>query len=144
VARNIDLVRNGLDNARRTIARLHERGVPIVAGTDSPIFPYGLALIVELANYQAAGLSPADTLRTATVNAAASLGAADAIGRLQAGWLADLVVVDGDPLSDVADLARVRGVMKNGHYYPIDGLLTPADSPAAPRRAQPPPGPVLD
>lgn len=123
VGRNIGLVRHSLDNARASIKRLHDAGVQIVAGTDSPIFPYGLALIVELANYVEAGLTPADALRTATVNAAAAMGAADQIGTIRPGTLADLVITNGDPLTDVTALMNLTGVMKNGRYYPLDELL---------------------
>ena len=125
VGKNIDLVRTGLGNAQATVRRLHERGVPIVAGTDSPIFPYGLTLVLELANYVDAGLTPAAALKTATSNAATALGAEKSIGRIQPGMLADLVIVDGDPLSDVMDLLNVSGVMTNGRYFTIMELLAP-------------------
>jgi Tol biopolymer transport system component len=125
VGKNLDLVQSSLGNARATLKRLHDQGVPIVAGTDSPIFPYGLALTIELANYVAAGLTPAEAMRTATVNAAAALGAAADVGQIKAGLLADLVIIDGDPLKDVTDLMQVSGVMKNGVYWPVDELLDP-------------------
>jgi Tol biopolymer transport system component len=64
-SRNIDLIRAGLANAGASLDRLDAAGVQIVAGTDSPIFPYGLALIIELQNYVDAGLRPAAALRTA-------------------------------------------------------------------------------
>ena len=76
----------------------------IVAGTDSPIFPYGLALIIELNNYAAAGLRPHEALQTATSVAAEVMGAANEIGSIRAGMLADLIIVDGDPLADLTDL----------------------------------------
>ena len=51
VGKNIDFIRDGLGNAQATLAQFHASGVRIVAGTDSPIFPYGLALIIELESY---------------------------------------------------------------------------------------------
>ena len=123
--RRMPLIRSGLDNARASIRNFHDNGALIVAGTDSPIFPYGLALVVELANYVDAGLTPADALRTATVNAAAALGAGKEIGRIAPGYLADLVIIDGDPLANVQDLLSVRGVMKNGNYRSLAELTGP-------------------
>jgi len=123
VGKNIELIREGLGNAGATLKALDERGATIVAGTDSPIFPYGLALVIELQGYVDAGLSPAAALRTATVNAARVMGAADQVGRLEAGFLADLVIVDGDPLARMTDLMNVEGVMVNGRYREIERLL---------------------
>lgn len=125
VGKNRELIGMGLANAKKTVALLHERGVPIVAGTDSPIFPYGLTLVIELANYVDAGLTPAEALKTATASAAAALGAEQDVGRIKSGRLADLVIIDGDPLNDVTDLLNVSGVMKNGRYFMISDLLMP-------------------
>lgn len=125
VARRRALVASGVRHAQDSISRLAAADVRIVAGTDSPIFPYGLALVVELANYAEAGLSNADTLRTATVNAAAELGAADSLGQIAPGFLADLVIVDGDPLRSLTELTNVTGVMVNGHFRNINELLWP-------------------
>jgi len=123
VGRNIELIRAGLGNAGATIKALDQRGVNIVAGTDSPIFPYGLALVIELQGYVDAGLTPAAALRTATSNAAKAMGAAAEIGRVDAGLLADLIIVDGDPLKRMTDLMNVTGVMVNGRYRGIDALI---------------------
>ena len=124
-SKNINLIRLGLEHAGGTLKSLDAAGVNIVAGTDSPIFPYGLALIIELQNYVDAGLSPSAALRTATSNAATAMGAGDEIGRLASGMLADLVIVDGDPLTRITDLLQVQGVMVNGRYRQLDELLTP-------------------
>ena len=59
-------------------------------------------------------MSPIDVIRTATVNAADLLGRGDRLGAIEAGKLADIIAVDGDPLKDVKDLQRVRFVMKDG------------------------------
>ena len=96
--------------------------LPGVAGTDSPIFPHGLALVIELQAYVGAGLTPAAALRTATSNAARAAGATDLVGRIEAGFLADLVIVDGDPLARMTDLLNVAGVMLNGRYLRIEDL----------------------
>jgi imidazolonepropionase-like amidohydrolase len=59
-------------------------------------------------------MSPLEVLRAATVNSATLLGWGDRIGSIEAGKLADIIAVDGDPLKDVKDLQRVRFVMKGG------------------------------
>ena len=123
VGRKIALVRTGLGNAGKTIKTLDEAGALVVAGTDSPIFPYGLSLVIELQNYVDAGLSPAAALRTATSNAAYAMGAGDEVGQIKAGLLADMVIVDGDPLRNIDDLFNVQGVMLNGRYRTLDELL---------------------
>ncbi len=123
MGRNKSLLAYGHNNALQNIARLHEKGAQIIAGTDSPIFPYGLALIIELINYQEAGLASWKVLETATSKAAAAIGAEKEVGSIRTGRLADLVIVDGDPLNDIRDLLNVTGVMRNGNYYSLDELL---------------------
>ena len=124
-----DLLPVAAANARRAVRDYYRAGTTVVAGTDSPIFPYGLALVAELAGYQEAGLRPAEVLRTATVNAASELGAAGQLGVIATGAQADLLIVDGDPLSDVNELLRLRGTMRAGVYYPLPELLDPASPP---------------
>ncbi len=62
----------------------------------------------------AAGLSPATVVQAATQNAATHLGLGDELGTLAPGKLADLIIVKGDPLTDIATLRRVWLVVKNG------------------------------
>ncbi|MDH5822286.1 amidohydrolase family protein [Luteimonas sp. RD2P54] len=93
--------------------RAHAAGVPIAFGTDSGVSRHG-DNAREFGLLVAAGLTPLEAIRTATVNAAAHLGLADQIGRLAPGMAADLIAVDGDPLEDVDVLRRVRFVMKAG------------------------------
>ena len=123
VSRKIDLVRTGLGNAGDTINALNDNGARVIAGTDSPIFPYGLSLVIELQNYVDAGLTPAAALRTATSNAADAMGAGTQVGRIQPGLLADIVIVAGDPLKDIEALLNVEGVMLNGRYHMLETLL---------------------
>ncbi len=108
------LLGEAVGNARQAVAALHAAGARIVAGTDAPIFTYGLSLHAELQNYAAAGLPPDEVLRTATANAADALGLGRELGYLLPGRRADILVVDGDPLASVADLARVALVLKGG------------------------------
>lgn len=108
------LLAEAVANARGTVAALHAAGARIVAGTDAPIFAYGLSLHAELQNYAAAGLPPAEVLRTATANAAEALGLGGELGYLLPGRRADVLVVTGDPLARTSDLTQVALVLKGG------------------------------
>ena len=79
--------------------------------------PYGLSLHMELEQYVAGGLTPLEALRTATTANAAALGAAGDLGAIAPGKLADLVMVDGNPLADIRALRRVTRVMKDGTVH---------------------------
>jgi imidazolonepropionase-like amidohydrolase len=95
----------------------HRAGVTFVFGTDGGVLPHG-ENAKEAAALGAAGLSPLDILRAATVNAAKAFGLADSVGVVRRGMVADLVAVDGDPLSDLAALSRPSFVMARGRVVP--------------------------
>jgi imidazolonepropionase-like amidohydrolase len=99
----------------REIRRVHAAGIPIVAGTDAPNYGvnYGDDLVDELAIYARAGLSNADVLRTAT-GVPARLFHLDGIGRIAEGAPANLILLNSDPLTDIAALRDVAGIWKNG------------------------------
>jgi imidazolonepropionase-like amidohydrolase len=104
-------------NAER-LMRAVRAGVKVAFGSDEyydvPGRTRGQGSLLTLQAYQDAGMSPLEVLRSATVNAAALLGWADRVGAIEAGKLADIIAVEGDPLKDVKDLQRVRFVMKGG------------------------------
>ncbi|HEY1910508.1 MAG TPA: amidohydrolase family protein [Vicinamibacterales bacterium] len=106
-----------------TLKAISTGGGRIVAGTDSPIVPYGLGLHVELEAYVHAGLTPYQALMTATVNAAQALGLADEIGTIETGKRADLTFLGSDPLLDIRNTRDVRRVMKGGRIYTVAELL---------------------
>jgi imidazolonepropionase-like amidohydrolase len=93
---------------------LHDAGVVIIPGTDSDS---GYMLIHELELYARAGISPAEVLRMATLTSARVVGADYERGVIAPGKLADMILVDGDPARDVADLRKVTMVIKGGHWY---------------------------
>ncbi|MFN8061856.1 MAG: amidohydrolase family protein [Vicinamibacterales bacterium] len=110
--------------ARRTnenLMRLLTTGARIVAGVDSPLVPYAISLHAEIEAYEAAGFTPFQALQTATVNTAELL-AAD-LGTIEPGKLADLIVVEGDPLASVKATRNVRRVIRNGEVFEMDALL---------------------
>ncbi len=99
------------------IRELVTAGGVITAGTDAPFLPYGWALHAELEIYADAGLSPFEVLQTSTYHAAKSMGLAEHLGTIEEGKLADMVLVSGDPLSDISDARKVIYTMKNGALY---------------------------
>lgn len=100
------------------IGRLKENGVPIGAGTDTPIglgIP-GWSLHTELAQLVAAGLTPQEALFAATVQAARFLHLEDEVGRIAPGMVADLVVLDANPLEDIRHTRAISRVMLAGEW----------------------------
>jgi len=105
------------------IKQIVERGGRITAGTDSPFVPYGLSFQVELELYEEAGLTPAQVIKSATAWPAERLGLDKHLGTIEPGKLADLVLVDGDPLASIKDIRNVAAVVSNGRYLTRDELL---------------------
>jgi imidazolonepropionase-like amidohydrolase len=101
---------------------MHRAGVGILPGTDAPLrnSPPGFGLHGELAMLAEAGLSPFDVLRAATLDPARFLGLLDSLGTVAPGKLADLVLLDADPLADIANLRRIHAVMANGRLFEAD------------------------
>jgi hypothetical protein len=95
-------------------------GVPFMAGTDTAagvhIFP-GFSLHDELGLFVRAGLTPLQALQTATRNPAVFLGRLSDSGTIEKGKLADLVLLDANPLEDIANTRRIRGVVLAGRYF---------------------------
>jgi hypothetical protein len=103
----------------RLVGRMAQQNVGILAGTDTPgLFAVpGRSLHEELGLLVAAGLSPRDALRAATTGAADFLEARDSLGTIRVGAFADLVLLDADPLLDIANTQRIRAVFARGRYY---------------------------
>jgi hypothetical protein len=122
-ANDPDALKKFIARSAKTLLDLQRAGAQIVAGVDSPLVPYGAALHTELAAYVAAGFTPFQALQTATVNTATLLNAQNDLGTIEPGKLADLVIVDGNPLANIADTMKVRKVIKNGELFTIEELL---------------------
>jgi cytosine/adenosine deaminase-related metal-dependent hydrolase len=98
---------------------LKEAGVKLLAGTDAPqpfVFP-GFSLHEELQLLVQSGLTPLEALRTATYNPAEFLGALDSLGTVAKGKLADLVLLDGNPIVDIRNTKRISAVIANGRLF---------------------------
>lgn len=94
-------------------------GVKFIFGTDFPVVSIKQAY-EEFLEYQKIGLSPAEALKTATVNAAEALRMSDQIGSIAVGKDADIIAVDGDPEADLHVLASMKFVMKGGIVFKGD------------------------
>jgi imidazolonepropionase-like amidohydrolase len=115
-------------------------GVPLLAGTDAgALYTYpGSSLHDELVQMVRAGLSPAAALRSATLGPAEFLGAADSMGTVAVGRVADLVLLDADPLADILNTRMVAAVVLRGRLYSRPALDSLAAAGAA--AARPPEG----
>ncbi|WP_137803179.1 amidohydrolase family protein [Kocuria sp. 2SI] len=109
---------------------VHEAGGLVVLGTDAPLDDLGVSIHTNLRALVRHGFTPVDALRTGTVNAAKALGASELLGQLTVGAHADMLIIDGDPLTDIADAARIRDVFVDGHHHRISDLLAPYRDPS--------------
>jgi imidazolonepropionase-like amidohydrolase len=100
------------------VKRLHEAGVPIVAGTDG----WGIEIVRELELYQQAGFTPAEALQSATILPAKVVGADKRTGSIAVGKEADMVLVDGDVSKELGALRRVVTVVSDGYVMDGDAL----------------------
>ena len=120
------------------VGRMHRAGVRILAGTDAPwlVVP-GFSLHDELVLLVKAGLTTADALRAATLDTAQFLGMQNSLGTVETGKLADLVLLDANPLEDIRNTQKISGVFMQGHYFDrraLDGLLQKVETQAAATR----------
>jgi imidazolonepropionase-like amidohydrolase len=128
---NMELYRLAMHNVRQA----HAAGVQIAAGTDSGdtyVFP-GFAIHDELAELVRAGLTPTDALRSATIDAARFSGKAQDYGSIEAGKIADMVLLDANPLTDILNTGKIAGLFFNGQYLDraaLDELLAFAEDQA--------------
>ncbi|MCO1658838.1 amidohydrolase family protein [Pseudonocardia humida] len=129
------------DRRHDLVAELGAAGVPLLAGTDTGtayLLP-GFALHEELALLVRAGLTPAEALRAATLEPARHLGREADLGTVEEGKVADLVLLDADPLRDIANTTRIDSVVARGCLLDraardrmLDDVLAAAQEPTAP------------
>ena len=118
---------------------MHKAGIPFLAGTDTPpgvyIFP-GFSLHEELQRFVAAGFTPLEALQTATLNPAKFLGMEDRLGTIEKGKLADMVLLDANPLDDIKNTQKIAGVIVNSRYLSradLDQMLAGVENAAKAR-----------
>lgn len=116
---------------------MHRADIPFLAGTDTPpgvyIFP-GFSLHEELQRFVAAGFTPLEALQTATLNPAKFLGRENELGTIEKGKLADMVLLDANPLDDIRNTQKIAGVVANGRYFSrsdLDKMLAEVEKQAA-------------
>jgi len=123
-------------NDWRLTGELHQAGISLLVGSDSLdpfVFP-GESLHRELAELVRAGFTPAEAVGAATRGAARFLGRESDLGTVETGKRADLVLLDGSPLENIANTQRIAGVIRDGNYLDraaLDKLLAQAKSVAA-------------
>jgi Tol biopolymer transport system component len=104
------------------LGRMKRAGVLIGSGTDGGTLQDGYSVILELIHF-AEAFGPYQALRSGTIDSAKITGVDKYLGSIEPGKLADMVIVDGDPLKNVADLYKVDTVIKDGRAYPLAELL---------------------
>lgn len=104
----------------KIVKGMHKAGVPLLAGTDvgaNPLCWPGIGVHNELEQFVNAGLSPAEALKTATINPAIFLKIDKDFGSIETGKIADLVLLKGNPLKDIQQVRQIEAVVKSGIYY---------------------------
>jgi imidazolonepropionase-like amidohydrolase len=117
------------DIAMKDLRRIHDAGIDIVMGTDAGNIGtlHGPSIHREMRLMADAGLTPLEVLKSATVNGARTLGLEGEAGEIEAGMLADLVILDADPLANVGHLAKVHRVIKGGVVFEPEALMESLD-----------------
>ena len=116
----LDVRRKFVEHELDIVRKLHAAGVPFLAGTDTPagvdVTP-GISLHLELQRFVDAGFTPLEALQTATINPARFYGKTAEYGSVEAGHVADLVILRANPLENVANTRSIAGVVADGRYW---------------------------
>jgi amidohydrolase family protein len=123
---------------REVVGEMSRAGVLLLAGTDTgnPFCFPGFSLHDELALLVESGLTPAESLRAATLNPAKFFGVEQKLGTIEKGKLADLVLLEANPLEDIKNTQRIDAVIMNGRFYDrqeLDEMLAQAQALANPK-----------
>ncbi len=105
--------------------RLHAAGIPIALGTDAgnPLVLHGPSVYAEMEAMQKAGLPAMEVLLAATQHAARAMGREKDLGTVEAGKVADLLVLDADPSQDIRNFRKLRQVIRGGVVHDRSDLL---------------------
>jgi hypothetical protein len=122
-----DSIPTGADSVGRAVfakrldqvAAMRRAGVHVLLGTDAPLrnSPPGFGLHEEMALLARGGMTPWQILQAATIEPARYLGMTDSLGTVEAGKVADLVLLDGNPLEDIRNARRIAAVVANGRVF---------------------------
>ena len=106
------------------VRMIHKAGVQIMAGSDFSDWALvpGVDLHNELALLVKAGFSPMEALQAATLNPAKFLGKTDTYGTIQVGRVADLVLLDMNPLEDISHTRKIHALVLGGKFYPLASI----------------------
>ncbi len=115
----IENYKAGAEALSTLVKKLYDYGVPMVAGTDNIA---GFTLQRELELYVEAGIPAIDVFKIATIDSAKLVGAAYYTGSISKGKYADVVLIDGDPMTNMSDIRKVSLVVKGKHYFRPDEL----------------------
>jgi imidazolonepropionase-like amidohydrolase len=123
----LDKIKKTYEVALPNLKRLEDAGVTIAAGTDAGNIGtiHGPALFREFQLMKEAGLTPIQILQCATANAAKLFGGDTGarIGKIENGYFADMVILNSNPVDDIANASKIETVIKNGVMYPADSIL---------------------
>jgi len=116
-------IANAYADVLASIKQARQLGVTVLGGTDAlnPNTFYGHSVHLELQHLARSGIDPIDVLRAATADAARTVGAQNVLGTLEPGKLADVVILDKNPLVDIANTMQVWRVILAGHLF--NGVL---------------------
>ena len=117
---NVETATRTIRHRMQILASLHQAGVPILLGTDAPqqFSVPGFSIHREMPRMIEAGMKPYDVLKAGTYNVGVYFKSQDTFGTVEAGRRADLILLDANPLDDVAHVARRSGVMVRGMWIP--------------------------
>jgi hypothetical protein len=104
-----------LDLFLKTIGALHRAGITIVAGTDQVVPGHSLHREIEL--YVKAGFTPMEAIQAATIVPARVMKVDKDLGTVEAGKIADLIILDANPLDNISNIRKLKSVITNGQMY---------------------------
>jgi imidazolonepropionase-like amidohydrolase len=131
---SLGTMKDALRFAKINAKKMHDKGIKLAVGTDAgnPAVFFGPSVHREMELLVEAGISPAEVLRAATINAAEILGQKERLGTIYKGKLADILVIEGNPLEDIRNTQNIFMVIKNGHILDREALARSINPPEKP------------
>jgi imidazolonepropionase-like amidohydrolase len=120
---NIAYTKERIPTLQANLRKVYAAGIPVVLGSDSSGAFVGLASQIELSLEAEAGLSAYQVIQTATINAARMINREKDLGSIEEGKLADMLILNADPLADIANIRKIYRIVKGGVVYEQSQLL---------------------